>query len=61
MLLSKIQKNRSIGNYDDYQASGDVALKKFNFFYAENGAGKTILASVFRSISFGDSSVIKKI
>lgn len=31
-MLSKIQKIRSIGNYDDYQELGDVALKKFNFF-----------------------------
>lgn len=31
-MLSKIQKIRSIGNYDDYQESGDVALKKNNFF-----------------------------
>lgn len=30
-MLSKIQKIRSIGNYDDYQASGDVSLKKFIF------------------------------
>lgn len=43
MILSKIQKIRSIGNYDDYQATGDVALKKFNIFYAENGAEKKSL------------------
>lgn len=59
-MLSKIQKIRSIGNYDDYQASGDVALKRFNFFYAENGVGKTTLASVFRSLSLGDCSIIDK-
>lgn len=60
MILNKIQKIRSIGNYEDYQATGDVALKKFNFFYAENGAGKTTLASMLRSLSLGDSSIIEK-
>lgn len=60
MMLSKIQKIRSIGNYEDYQATGDVTLKKFNFFYAENGAGKTTLASILRSLSLGDSSIIEK-
>lgn len=60
MMLSKIQRIRSIGNYEDYQATGDVALKKFNFFYAENGAGKTTLASVLRSLYLGESSVIEK-
>lgn len=60
MMLSKIQKIRSIGNYEDYQATGDVALKKFNFFYAENGAGKTTLASMLRSLSLGDGSIIEK-
>lgn len=59
-MLSKIQKIRSIGNYEDYQATGDVALKKFNFFYAENGAGKTTLAAMLRSLSLGDSSIIEK-
>ena len=58
-MLSKIQNVRSIGNYDGYQASGNVALKTYNF-YAENGAGKTTLASVIRSLSLGDSSVIEK-
>lgn len=60
MMLSKILKIRSIGNYEDYQATGDVVLKKFNFFYAENGAGKTTLASILRSLSLGDSSIIEK-
>lgn len=60
MMLSKIQRKRSIGNYEDYQATGDVALKNFNFFYAENGAGKTTLASVLRSLYLGESSVIEK-
>lgn len=59
-MLSKIQRKRSIGNYEDYQATGDVALKNFNFFYAENGAGKTTLASVLRSLYLGESSVIEK-
>lgn len=60
MKLSKIQKIRSIGNYDDYQATGDVSLKKFNIFYAENGAGKTTLSSILRSMSSNDVTIIEK-
>lgn len=58
--ICKIQRIRSIGNYDDYIASGDVMLKKFNFIYAENGVGKTTLSSILRSLSNGDSTIIKK-
>jgi wobble nucleotide-excising tRNase len=57
--IAKIQRIRSIGNYEDYVAHGDVSLKKFNFIYAENGAGKTTLAAILHSLSNNDGSIIE--
>lgn len=59
-MISKIQSIYNIGNYLDYQASGDVALKKFNIFYAENGAGKTTLATILRSLALGEGILIDR-
>ena len=57
-MIQKIEKIKNIGNYEDYTASGDVALKKMNLIYGENGAGKTTLARILHSLSVNDSSVI---
>lgn len=57
-MIQKIEKIKNIGNYEDYTASGDVALKKMNLIYGENGVGKTTLARILHSLSVNDSSVI---
>lgn len=59
-MISKIQSIYNIGNYLDYQASGDVSLKKFNISYAENGAGKTTLATILRSLALGEGILIDR-
>mgnify|MGYP002672595745 FL=1 len=59
-MISKIQSIYNIGNYLDYQASGDVSLKKFSIFYAENGAGKTTLATILRSLALGEGILIDR-
>lgn len=59
-MISKIQSIYNIGNYLDYQASGDVSLKKFNIFYAENVAGKTTLATILRSLALGEGILIDR-
>lgn len=59
-MISKIQSIYNIGNYLDYQASGDVSLKKFNIIYAENGAGKTTLATILRSLALGEGILIDR-
>lgn len=59
-MISKIQSIYNIGNYLDYLASGDVSLKKFNIFYAENAAGKTTLATILRSLALGEGILIDR-
>lgn len=58
-MISKIEKIKNIGNFEDYNASGDVTLKKMNIIYAENGAGKTTLAQILHSLSVNDASIIQ--
>lgn len=57
-MITKIQKIRSIGNFNDYDASGDVTLKKFSLIYAENGVGKTTLATILKSLSLCDERLL---
>ena len=57
-MITKIEKLKNIGNFEDYTASGDVTLKPFCIVYAENGAGKTTLSRVFHSLSTNDADVV---
>lgn len=57
-MITKIEKLKNIGNFEDYSASGDVTLKPFCIVYAENGAGKTTLSRVFHSLSTNDAGVV---
>ena len=57
-MITKIEKLKNIGNFEDYTASGDVTLKRLSIVYADNGAGKTTLARVFHSLSMNDPTVV---
>lgn len=57
-MITKIEKLKNIGNFEDYTASGDVTLKRLSIVYADNGAGKTTLARVFHSLSMNDPAVV---
>lgn len=57
-MIVKIEHIKNIGNYEDYQASGDVTLKKMSLIYAENGAGKTTLSRILYSLSLNDGKII---
>lgn len=57
-MISKIEHIKNIGNYENYQASGDVTLKKMNIIYAENGAGKTTLSCILHSLSTNNPEII---
>ena len=45
---------RNIGNFYSVDAGKDIDLGKLTLCYADNGRGKTTLASVLRSLSEGD-------
>lgn len=59
MLLTKIHQVKGIGLLHDTDASRHK-LKKANFLYADNGRGKSTLASIFQSCSTNDPSLIMK-
>ena len=59
-MITKIEKLKNIGNFEDYNASGDVTLKKLNIIYAENGAGKTTLSQVFQSLATNNPEIIHR-
>lgn len=59
-MITKIEKLKNIGNFEDYSASGDVTLKKLNIIYAENGAGKTTLSQVLHSLATNNPEIIHR-
>jgi len=58
-MLSKIISIENVGRFADYQCAGDVQLRKLNVIYADNGRGKTTLATILRSLKTGDGSLIQ--
>ena len=59
-MITKIEKLKNIGNFEDYTASGDVTLKRMSIIYAENGAGKTTLSQVLHSLATNNPEIIKR-
>jgi wobble nucleotide-excising tRNase len=59
-MINKIERIYNIGNFENYDASGNVSLGKMSLIYAINGAGKTTLARIFQSLSTGDGSIITR-
>lgn len=57
-MLRKIISIKSVGRFSSYGASGDVALKRYNLVFAENGRGKTTLCAIFRSLQLADGAHI---
>lgn len=59
-MIDKIERIKNIGNFENYEASGNVSLGKMSYIYASNGAGKTTLARVLQSLSSNDGSIIDR-
>jgi wobble nucleotide-excising tRNase len=57
-MLRKIISIKSVGRFSSYGASGDVALKRYNLVFGENGRGKTTLCAIFRSLQLDDGDHI---
>ena len=53
-IAKGFQLLRNIGNFDSVDAGKEIALGKLNLCYADNGRGKTTLASVLRSLAEED-------
>lgn len=50
-MIKKFRKIKNIGKFLDYNATGDVELKKTTIVYGENGRGKTTIAEILRSLA----------
>ena len=59
-MLHKIERLISIGKFNNYQATGDVAFKKLTLFYGDNGSGKTTLTSILRSLTQNKPELIRR-
>ena len=52
-MIERIISIRNLGRFSNYQAHGDVAMRKLTLVYGENGRGKTTLCALFRSLMTG--------
>ena len=53
-MIKSFQLLRNIGNFDSVDAGRHITLGRLNLCYADNGRGKTTLASVLRSLAEED-------
>jgi wobble nucleotide-excising tRNase len=52
-MIERIIRICNLGRFANYQARGDVAMRKLTLVYGENGRGKTTLCALFRSLMTG--------
>lgn len=58
MTLDHFVLLRNVGQFDSAAPNAQLGLSPFSLIYAENGRGKTTLASILRSLANGDPSLI---
>jgi wobble nucleotide-excising tRNase len=56
--LEKIVSIKNVGRFENYNAAGDVSLKRFNLVFAENGRGKSTLCAILRSVQSNDPGYV---
>src|SRR6266481_5196976 len=57
-MLKKVIKIKNVGRFLNFDASGDVELRRFNLLFGENGRGKTTLCAIFRSLSTNTPALV---
>lgn len=57
-LIERIQLLRNVGQFDSVNAGAQLPFAKLTLIYAENGRGKTTLASILRSLGSGDPDLV---
>jgi wobble nucleotide-excising tRNase len=58
MTLTKFVSIINIGRFQNYNAVGDVTLKRSTLIFAENGRGKSTLCAILRSLQSNDPAHI---
>lgn len=59
-MIKKIISIKNIARFVDYSCSHNVEFRKLTLIYAENGRGKTMLSSIFRSLCKREGKYIKE-
>lgn len=59
MTVERFQLLRNVGQFDSVNTGAQIALAPLTLVYAENGRGKTTLATIMRSLSTGDPVLIE--
>lgn len=57
-MLERIHKISSVGLFRDIRPAG-MSFKKMTFIYADNGRGKSTLASIFRSYNESNPDIVR--
>jgi len=60
MSLNRIQLLRNLGQFDSVNEGAQLPLARLALIYAENGRGKTTLASILRSVGTGDAQLVNE-
>jgi wobble nucleotide-excising tRNase len=58
MSITKFVSIRNVGRFKNYNADGNVALKRVNLVFAENGRGKSTLCAILRSAQSNDPDLV---
>jgi wobble nucleotide-excising tRNase len=58
MSITKFVSIKNVGRFKNYNANGDVSLKRFNLVFAENGRGKSTLCAILRSLQSNDPAYV---
>lgn len=58
MSIAKFVSIRNVGRFKSYNADGNVALKRVNLVFAENGRGKSTLCAILRSAQTNDPDLV---
>lgn len=59
-MIERIHLLRNFGQFDSVSPPPDTALTPFTLLYAENGRGKTTVATMLRSLATGEASLVSE-
>ena len=60
MTIERLRLLRNIGQFDSVNDGAQTPLAKLSLIYAENGRGKTTIATILRSLGTGDVALIEE-
>lgn len=60
MTIERISLLRNVGQFASVNAGAQIPLTKLSLIYAENGRGKTTLATILRSLGTGEAQLINE-